>query len=159
MRNGGDWTERGYEFNFDTGQVFRYGRELKAKMASGYKTLQYKNKKYLQHRVIFEEYYGWLPTNVDHINHDKSDNRLCNLRAATPSQNNCNRKRGELPLGIYKRRRKGRPGWWYEIVEGLPDPLVEGSHIKVWDQPGLGVEINIEAARQYLAEEDRNFFD
>jgi len=52
-----------------------------------------------------------------------------------------------------------RPEWWYEIVEGLPDPIVEDSHVEVWDQPGLGVEINVEAARQYLGEEDRNFFD
>ncbi len=53
----------------------------------------------------------------------------------------------------------GRPGWWYDIVEGLPDPIVEDSHIKVWDRPGLGVELNAEAARQYLPEGDEDFFD
>lgn len=52
-----------------------------------------------------------------------------------------------------------RPEWWYEIIEGLPDPLVKDGQIEVWDRPGLGVEINVKAARQYLAPEDKNFFD
>ena len=53
----------------------------------------------------------------------------------------------------------GRPEWWYEIIEGLPDPIVEDSFIEVWDTPGLGVEFNVEAARRYLPEEDEDFFD
>ncbi|MFP3896384.1 MAG: mandelate racemase/muconate lactonizing enzyme family protein [Anaerolineales bacterium] len=53
----------------------------------------------------------------------------------------------------------GRPDWWYDIVEGLPDPIVEDSHIKVWDRPGLGVELNVDAARQYLPKGDEDFFD
>jgi L-alanine-DL-glutamate epimerase-like enolase superfamily enzyme len=51
-----------------------------------------------------------------------------------------------------------RPDWWYEIVDGLPNPIVKDSFIEVWDRPGLGVEFN-EKARQYLAEEDKDFFD
>lgn len=113
-RNNGEWTERGYTFDFELGKVFRYGRELTAVNSTGYKVMTYQNKQYLQHRVIFEEYYGELPNNVDHINHDKGDNRISNLRSATHSQNNCNRKRGDIPLGIYERVRKGRPGIWYE---------------------------------------------
>ena len=53
----------------------------------------------------------------------------------------------------------GNPEWWYDIVEGLPDPLVVDSHIDVWDEPGLGVRLIPEAARQYLPEEDSDFFD
>ncbi len=49
--------------------------------------------------------------------------------------------------------------WWYEIVEGLPDPIVKESLIDVWDNPGLGIEINTKAARKYLEEEDKKFFD
>jgi L-alanine-DL-glutamate epimerase-like enolase superfamily enzyme len=51
------------------------------------------------------------------------------------------------------------PAWWYDIVEGLPNPIVSGGLIEVWDRPGLGVEINVKAARQYLSEEDKKFFD
>jgi L-alanine-DL-glutamate epimerase-like enolase superfamily enzyme len=53
----------------------------------------------------------------------------------------------------------GNPDWWYEIVEGLPNPLVKDGFIEVWDRPGLGVQINAEAARQYLPEGDKDFFE
>jgi L-alanine-DL-glutamate epimerase-like enolase superfamily enzyme len=53
----------------------------------------------------------------------------------------------------------GRPDWWYDIVDGLPDPIVEDSLIKVWDRPGLGVELNPDAASAYLPEGDEDFFD
>jgi L-alanine-DL-glutamate epimerase-like enolase superfamily enzyme len=52
-----------------------------------------------------------------------------------------------------------RPDWWYEIVEGLPEPIVTDGHIDVWDRPGLGVTLIPEAAKPHLAEEDRDFFD
>jgi L-alanine-DL-glutamate epimerase-like enolase superfamily enzyme len=53
----------------------------------------------------------------------------------------------------------GRPEWWYDIVEGLPDPIVKNGFIDVWDRPGLGVTFNERAARQHLSDEDREFFD
>ncbi len=53
----------------------------------------------------------------------------------------------------------GQPAWWYDIIEGLPDPIVKDSFINIWDSPGLGVTFNEDAARQYLSEEDRDFFD
>jgi len=51
------------------------------------------------------------------------------------------------------------PDWWYKIVKGLPDPIVQDGHIAVWDRPGLGVELDQDAARPYLREQDRAFFD
>jgi L-alanine-DL-glutamate epimerase-like enolase superfamily enzyme len=53
----------------------------------------------------------------------------------------------------------GNPAWWYDIVDGLPDPIVRDGLIEVWDRPGMGVEINPEKARPYLAAEDAAFFD
>ena len=32
----------------------------------------------------------------------------------------------------------GKPDWWFDIVEGLPDPIVKDGFIDVWDRPGLG---------------------
>jgi L-alanine-DL-glutamate epimerase-like enolase superfamily enzyme len=52
----------------------------------------------------------------------------------------------------------GKPDWWYDIVEGLPNPIVKESFIDVWDRPGMGVEFNIEAAQAHLSEDDRDFF-
>ena len=52
----------------------------------------------------------------------------------------------------------GRPEWWYDIVDGLPGPIVQDSYIDVWDTPGIGVTFN-EKARGYLPDSDRDFFD
>lgn len=53
----------------------------------------------------------------------------------------------------------GQPEWWYDIVEGLPDPIMKRGFIDVWDRPGLGVTFKVEAAKARLADEDRHFFD
>ena len=53
----------------------------------------------------------------------------------------------------------GRPDWWYDIIDGLPDPIVKDGFIEVWDTPGLGVEFNVGAAKKYLSDEDKGFFD
>ena len=49
--------------------------------------------------------------------------------------------------------------WWYDIVEGLPDPIVRNGYIDVWDRPGMGVEFIVEAAKAHLEDEDQDFFD
>ena len=53
----------------------------------------------------------------------------------------------------------GEPSWWYDIVTGLPDPIVKDGLIEVWDRPGMGVDFRVEEARRYLADEDKGFFD
>jgi L-alanine-DL-glutamate epimerase-like enolase superfamily enzyme len=53
----------------------------------------------------------------------------------------------------------GQPEWWYDIVEGLPDPIMKKGFIDVWDKPGLGVTFKVEAAKAHLNAEDRDFFD
>jgi len=51
------------------------------------------------------------------------------------------------------------PTWWYDIIDGLPNPIVKNGFIEVWDKPGLGVLFNKQAAKKYLTEEDTGFFD
>ena len=53
----------------------------------------------------------------------------------------------------------GQPEWWYDIVDGLPDPIVKQGFIDVWDRPGLGVTFHVQAAKARLSDEDRDFFD
>jgi L-alanine-DL-glutamate epimerase-like enolase superfamily enzyme len=53
----------------------------------------------------------------------------------------------------------GTPAWWYDIVEGLPNPIVKESFIDVWDRPGTGVDLIPEEAKRYLSEEDAGFFE
>jgi L-alanine-DL-glutamate epimerase-like enolase superfamily enzyme len=49
--------------------------------------------------------------------------------------------------------------WWYQIVDGLPNPIVKRGFIDVWDRPGLGVTFHVQAAKAHLAAEDSGFFD
>ncbi len=53
----------------------------------------------------------------------------------------------------------GQPEWWYDIIDGLPSPIVKDGFIDVWDTPGLGVSFNVAEAKKYLKDEDTNFFD
>ena len=55
----------------------------------------------------------------------------------------------------------GKPDWWYDIVEGLPDPIVVDGFIDVdaWTKPGIGLDFNVDAALPHLREEDKDFFD
>jgi L-alanine-DL-glutamate epimerase-like enolase superfamily enzyme len=52
-----------------------------------------------------------------------------------------------------------RPSWWYDIVVGLPNPIVENGFINIWNRPGLGLEFDIPKARPYLTDADQDFFD
>jgi len=55
----------------------------------------------------------------------------------------------------------GQPAWWHDIVDGLPEPIVEHGFIDVdaWTRPGIGLDFNVSAAKAHLREEDADFFD
>ena len=59
---------------------------------SGYVRLTINHKKYLAHRLAWLYVHNNIPKYIDHINGVTADNRICNLREATHSENMCNRK-------------------------------------------------------------------
>jgi hypothetical protein len=62
------------------------------KMHDGYMRMIINNKHYSCHRIAWLYVYGNFPKNqIDHINGIKDDNRICNLREATASQNAINK--------------------------------------------------------------------
>lgn len=58
---------------------------------TGYRHITWLGKVQKAHRLIFMLHHGYLPPEIDHINGDRSDNHIENLRAADRSQNQCNR--------------------------------------------------------------------
>ena len=58
----------------------------------GYLQTEINGKKYLNHRIIFLMFHGYLPEFIDHIDNNRSNNRIENLREATLSQNQHNAK-------------------------------------------------------------------
>lgn len=70
---------------------------------SGYAYVGFHSKRFLVHRIAWLMHYGELPTKlIDHRNHDRLDNRICNLRLADPVQNGRNRRKPKNNTSGYK---------------------------------------------------------
>jgi HNH endonuclease len=78
----------------------------KTKPSQGYLRITVRGKRYYQHVLAFILQGVPEPLQVDHINGNRVDNRGCNLRAASPSENNCNKPGWGLSgiKNIYKHR-------------------------------------------------------
>lgn len=89
-------------FNYDpetgvlTWRVTNSNRARKGSIAgshdgNGYLQVRFMGKKYRVHRVVFLHFYGrWPDMEIDHINGNRSDNRIANLRDVSRSVNQQN---------------------------------------------------------------------
>lgn len=68
------------------------GDAITTRNSPGYVQCCIRNRTYLAHRIAWALTHGKWPTAmIDHVNGDRSDNRLVNLRLATGAQNQANR--------------------------------------------------------------------
>jgi hypothetical protein len=89
-----------FDYNPVTGHVYwkiPRGYKIKAGDRAGciyrdYRWIHYRGKSYLEHRLIWLWMTGQYPADhIDHINHDKIDNRWCNLRSVSEAVNHRNK--------------------------------------------------------------------
>lgn len=60
----------------------------------GYRKIHIAGRRYFVHRLVWVYVYGRWPVNqIDHINMDKDDNRIVNLREATNAENHGNQRK------------------------------------------------------------------
>jgi hypothetical protein len=59
--------------------------------ARGYTIICHERKKHYLHRVVFLMQHGFLPAEIDHIDGNKTNNSIENLRPCSRSQNGCNK--------------------------------------------------------------------
>ena len=82
-----------YWLNSPTPRV-KVGQEAGGKHNQGYRRIKIEGKSYLAHRVAWYLHLGaWPDEDVDHVNRDRSDNRIDNLRLANRRDNIRNLKR------------------------------------------------------------------
>ncbi len=96
--------KKGFTVNFKTGEIAnKKGKIIKRKQSAGYIQLYTTVNKIridlLGHHFVYYMFYGAdipIGKEIDHVNRDKEDNRLENLRSVTHFQN-VNNKNGVIP--------------------------------------------------------------
>jgi hypothetical protein len=85
----------------------------------GYVQLCTSGRQYRAHRVAWLLMTGDHPPfdmDIDHVNGNRSDNRWSNLRLATRSQNNTNRRTAKTSSGVNGVYQRGDTGKWHARV-------------------------------------------
>ena len=83
---------------------------------TGYRSISYKRSKYKASRVIWAMHYGDTDLVIDHINRQRSDDRIENLRAITVDANRFNKN-----SGVTWDRNKWRVRWSAKDIATTPD--------------------------------------
>lgn len=104
-----------FTYNAETGELRRAIGQCAGAIAGGLTTRGYRHTPvrgtfFAVHRLCWLVHYGeWPAGDIDHINGDRLDNRICNLRSVTVAENNMNRFGVHRPTRNYSfDRRKGR---------------------------------------------------
>ncbi|WP_334154728.1 HNH endonuclease [Agrobacterium pusense] len=77
----------------EAGLFYRNGQVADCPVPNGYMRVRVLGRTFSSHRLAWFFHTGeWPPHEIDHINGQRADNRIANLRVATTSENQANRK-------------------------------------------------------------------
>lgn len=91
-------------FSYDSGKLIRNSdsEDISRNHKKGYLVIQFQNKPYLLHQLIWFYFYGYFADQLDHVDMDKSNNRIENLRECTHSQQHANKTKYKNNTSGYK---------------------------------------------------------
>ena len=152
------WNERPVEMfedgkNYATRACRRWnscysGKEALATVTStGYKTGKIFYRPYFAHRVIWAIVHGeWPSDQIDHINHNRTDNRIGNLREATNLDNSRNQ-------GLSRKNTSGVCGVVFDKDHGKWRAQIRFDHknkyLGLFDQKGDAIDARRAAEKTY----------
>ena len=149
------------QYDPDTGLIYWIAKgkgKIKKKAAgtllhSGYLGICIGPKRWQAHRIAWALHHGhWPKDQVDHINGIKTDNRICNLREATNSQNGKN-------LGLSKANTSGCKGVYFDIQTGKWRALIKVNfksiHLGRFAQKQDAINARKQAEEKYFKEWNR----
>lgn len=115
----------------------------------GYVRIGIDGGQYRAHRLAWLYVHGvWPKSQIDHINRNRRDNRICNLREATGTQNN-----GNMPARNVSSKYKG-VGWHKETRKWRAFIRIKGKaiHLGVYNYEFDAHEAYMSAAKAYFGE-------
>jgi hypothetical protein len=116
----------GISYNPKTGVISRNGKPVMGSDSQEYRKIKINRRWYRQHRVAWFLAYGFWPKYIDHINKDKKDNRLHNLRACTASMN-------KLNVGLQSNNTTGVKGVTFDSNSGKWRVQYRNKHIGLFN--------------------------
>lgn len=93
------------------------GSRAGAETGHGYRRIIIGYNKYYEHRLAWLYTYGDWPNEIDHINGDRCDNRIANLRVCSRSENNFNAKTTTGQAGLSGAYLDSRNSTWYSKIQ------------------------------------------
>ncbi len=111
-----DYKDGSLYWRNDRGSNAKAGARAGRLLPTGYRSIHVSGRRYQEHRLIFLWWHGVLPDQIDHINRDKSDNRIENLRRCNHSFNQVNTADRQSKSGIRGVRMVDKTGRWMARV-------------------------------------------
>jgi hypothetical protein len=115
----------------------------------GYRAISFGERLYTAHRLAWFYVHGFWPVDqLDHVNRERDDNRIANLREATRGQNMQNRVMSPDNLSGFKCVQKSKSGRWTARI------VIAGKRKRLgwFDTPEQAHAAYVDAAKHYFGE-------